>query len=70
MTRTNLPASVSEARRRKEGTECAQCGAELRRSAYETRLSSGPVLRCLRCALIHRTMVQRSLLVGSLWARC
>ena len=43
---------------------CHRCGADLRRSAYEVRLAADTVLRCLRCALMHRPLLQRSLLIS------
>ena len=43
---------------------CSRCAAELRRSAYEFRLSGTAAYHCLRCALMHWPTVQRSLLIS------
>lgn len=43
---------------------CNRCNTELRRSAYEVRLSGTAAYHCLRCALMHWPMVQRSLFIG------
>ena len=43
---------------------CSRCNAELRRSAYEVRLSGITVSRCLRCALMHGPTVRRSLFIS------
>ena len=45
-------------------SSCSRCAAELRRSAYEFRLSGTAAYHCLRCALMHWPTVQRSLLIS------
>ncbi len=45
-------------------SSCSRCGVELRRSAYNFRLSGTAAYHCLRCALIHWPTVQRSLLIS------
>ena len=58
------PLASKEASRDGLRSTCGRCGAELRRSAYEVRRAADTVLRCLRCALMHWPMVQRSLLIS------
>ena len=43
---------------------CSRCNVELRRSAYEVRLSGTAAYHCLRCALLHWPTVRRSLLIS------
>ena len=45
-------------------SSCSRCGAELRRSAYEVRLSISGAFYCLRCAVIHWPTVRRSFLIS------
>ena len=46
------------------GTACQRCQVTLKRTAYEVRTGVGRSLRCLRCALIHRPLVARSLVIA------
>ena len=46
------------------GTACQRCQGTLKRTAYEVRTGDGRSLRCLRCALIHRPLVARSLVIA------
>ena len=46
------------------GTACQRCQVTLRRSAYEVRTGDGRSPRCLRCALMHRPLVARSLIIA------
>ncbi|MBI2913640.1 MAG: four helix bundle protein [Chloroflexi bacterium] len=43
--------------------KCARCGASLAVSRYEVRAGEAKLRRCLRCALIHRPMLARSLVI-------
>ncbi len=45
-------------------SSCRRCDAELHRSAYEVRMSGTAAYYCLRCALMHRPMVRRSLVIS------
>ena len=45
-------------------SSCSRCGAELRRSAYEVRLTRTGAYHCLRCAVIHWPTVRRSFLIS------
>ena len=42
---------------------CARCRIELSGAAYEVRSEEGRLARCLRCALIYRPLMARSLLI-------
>ena len=44
-------------------TGCGRCGAELKGAAYELRAPEGRAPRCLRCAISHRPLVVRSLVI-------
>ena len=46
------------------GTACQRCQVTLKRTAYEVRTGDGRSLRCLRCALTHRPLVARSLVIA------
>ena len=46
------------------GVTCDRCRDALRYTVYEMRSGAGHTLRCLRCALTHRPLVRRSLLIG------
>ena len=55
---------VKEASPDSLGSSCTHCDTELRRSAYEVRLSGIAAYHCLRCALTHWPTVRRSLLIS------
>ena len=42
---------------------CGRCSRELTRSIYEVRAGAAKALRCLRCALMHRELIARSLII-------
>ena len=46
------------------GTACQRCQVTLKRTAYEVRTGGGRSLRCLCCALMHRPLVARSLIIA------
>lgn len=55
---SRAPASTSPA--------CERCGTELHETAYEVRAGQGRLAYCLSCALKHRPLVTRSLLIALL----
>ena len=46
------------------GAVCERCAQPLRRVRYELRVHGGRTPRCLRCALMHRPLVARSLIIA------
>lgn len=48
-----------------ESTACGRCARALSVSAYELRGPGGVARRCLRCALMHRRLVIRSLVISA-----
>ena len=42
---------------------CGSCARDLTDAVYEMRSAEGRLARCLRCALMHRPLVLRSLLI-------
>jgi len=46
------------------GTAWQRCQVTLKRTAYEVRTGGGRSLRCLCCALMHRPLVARSLIIA------
>ena len=53
----------SEATHHDVPSSCGRCGVDFTRSAYEVRTAAGTAFRCLRCTLLHRPLVLRSLLI-------
>ena len=49
---------------RPESAACGRCARALGGSAYELRGPNGVARRCLRCALRHRPLVIRSLVIS------
>ena len=47
-----------------EPSSCSRCGVNFSSSAYEVRAAGGTAFRCLRCTLIHRPMLLRSLVIA------
>ena len=45
-------------------SNCNRCGVALLGSAYDVRLPGTTVSRCLRCAIMNRPTVERSLLIS------
>lgn len=46
-----------------EAAICDRCARDLTGAVYEVRSPEGRLARCLRCALMHRPLVLRSLLI-------
>lgn len=56
---------ASPLRMRSPGLTCARCGRPLEgRRAFRVRASSGARPRCFACAVRHRPMLKRSLLIA------
>ena len=64
VTPVHKPPASREASLNDLRSSCDRCGVELRRSAYNFRLSGTAAYHCLRCALMHWPTVQRSLLIS------
>ena len=45
-------------------TICGRCHAELASTVYELRAEQGRTARCLRCSLLYRPMLRRSLVIA------
>lgn len=43
---------------------CERCACQLRGASYEVRGTSGKTTRCLRCALLYRPTMRRSLIIA------
>jgi hypothetical protein len=43
---------------------CDRCHVQLRNAVYELRAEQGRIVRCLRCSLLYRPMLRRSLIIG------
>jgi hypothetical protein len=43
---------------------CDRCHVQLRNAVYELRAEQERIVRCLRCALLYRPMLRRSLVIA------
>ncbi len=43
---------------------CDRCHVQLRNAVYELRAEQGRIARCLRCSLLYRPMLRRSLVIA------
>jgi len=59
-----MPAMLEAPPGPPESAVCGRCGRALSGSAYELRARNGVARRCLWCALRHRPLVVRSLVIS------
>lgn len=59
-----MPAMLEAPPGRPESAPCGRCARALCGSSYELRGPNGVARRCLRCALRHRPLVIRSLVIS------